>query len=265
MYPEQLVRSAPRSADDGAVRVDRPGGLPARLPVACAAAGHGDVVVNGVDYRVRTIPVEQQGGVLMSIGIRADSILLNRARIPFYTAVGVVTVLIAAGLGWLLAGPAIRPLRRLTEHTTPARQGHRGDARGARRPRGRGTVRGDDGDAEPAGRRSAGDHQFAAGRSGFRRERGARVAHPADRDARRPGHAAHPRPASRRAGRGGRTICRGRSAASRRSSPRSVSWPPASSRRPRTASSSTSPTCSTGWRGRTCAPAARGDRGGGRR
>jgi two-component system, OmpR family, sensor histidine kinase PrrB len=53
----------------------------------------------------------------MSVGIRADSILLNRARIPLYTAVGVVTVLIAAGLGWLLAGPAIRPLRRLTEHT----------------------------------------------------------------------------------------------------------------------------------------------------
>ena len=42
---------------------------------------------------------------------------MNRARIPLYTAVGVVTVLIAAGLGWLLAGPAIRPLRRLTEHT----------------------------------------------------------------------------------------------------------------------------------------------------
>ena len=74
-------------------------------------------MVNGVDYRVRTIPVEQQGGVLMSIGIRADSILLSRARIPFYVAVGLVTVLIAAGVGWLLAGPAIRPLRRLTEHT----------------------------------------------------------------------------------------------------------------------------------------------------
>ena len=43
--------------------------------------------------------------------------LLNRARIPLYSAVGLVTVLIAAGLGWLLAGPAIRPLRRLTEHT----------------------------------------------------------------------------------------------------------------------------------------------------
>ena len=73
--------------------------------------------MNGVDYRVRTIPVDQQGGVLVSIGIRADSILLNRARIPFYVAVGLVTVLIAAGVGWLLAGPAIRPLRRLTEHT----------------------------------------------------------------------------------------------------------------------------------------------------
>ena len=36
---------------------------------------------------------------------------------PVYIAVGVVTVLIAAGLGWLLAGPAIRPLRKLTEHT----------------------------------------------------------------------------------------------------------------------------------------------------
>ena len=54
---------------------------------------------------------------MMSVGIRADSILLSRARIPLYTAVGVATVLIAAGLGWLLAGPAIRPLRRLTAQT----------------------------------------------------------------------------------------------------------------------------------------------------
>ena len=79
--------------------------------------GTATVEVNGVEYRVRTIEVDQHGAVLMSLGIRADSILLNRARIPAYTAVGVATVLIAAGLGWLLAGPAIRPLRRLTEHT----------------------------------------------------------------------------------------------------------------------------------------------------
>jgi two-component system sensor histidine kinase PrrB len=79
--------------------------------------GTATVQVNGVEYRVRTVAVEQQGGVLMSVGIRADSILLSRARIPLYTLVGVVTVLIAAGMGWVLAGPAIRPLRRLTEHT----------------------------------------------------------------------------------------------------------------------------------------------------
>ena len=117
MYPEQLsdprqgVLTTGRMESTGQVVFQRGLQLPPLQP------GNADVVVNGVDYRVRTIPVEQQGGVLMSIGIRADSILLSRARIPFYVAVGLVTVLIAAGVGWLLAGPAIRPLRRLTEHT----------------------------------------------------------------------------------------------------------------------------------------------------
>ena len=117
MYPDQLsdprrgVLTTGRMESTGQVVFQRGLQLPRLQP------GTATVEVNGVDYRVRTIPVEQQGGVLVSIGIRADSILLNRARIPFYTAVGVVTVLIAAGVGWLLAGPAIRPLRRLTEHT----------------------------------------------------------------------------------------------------------------------------------------------------
>jgi len=117
MYPDQLsdprqgVLTTGRMESTGQVVFQRGLQLPQLQP------GKSDVVVNGVDYRVRTIPVEQQGGVLISIGIRADSILLNRARIPFYVAVGLVTVLIAAGAGWLLSGPAIRPLRRLTEHT----------------------------------------------------------------------------------------------------------------------------------------------------
>jgi two-component system sensor histidine kinase PrrB len=117
MKPEQLedprrgVLTTGRSASTGQVMYQRGFQLPA-LPLGTAT-----VEVNGVEYRVRTISVDQQGGVLMSVGIRADSILLNRARIPAYTVVGVVTVLIAGGLGWLLAGPAIRPLRRLTEHT----------------------------------------------------------------------------------------------------------------------------------------------------
>lgn len=116
MYPDQLsdprrgVLTTGRMESTGQVVFQRGLQLPALPP------GSADVVVNGVDYRVRTIPVDQQG-VLVSIGIRADSTLLTRARIPFYVAVGLVTVLIAAGVGWLLSGPAIRPLRRLTEHT----------------------------------------------------------------------------------------------------------------------------------------------------
>jgi two-component system sensor histidine kinase PrrB len=117
MYPEQPsdhrqgVLTTGRTESTGQVVFQRGLQLPPLQP------GTADVVVNGVEYRVRTIPLEQQGGVLVSIGIRADSILLSRARIPFYVAVGVVTVLIAGGVGWLLSGPAIRPLRRLTEHT----------------------------------------------------------------------------------------------------------------------------------------------------
>lgn len=117
VFPDQLtdprrgVLQTGRSRSSGQVVFQRGFQLPALPP------GTETVIVNGVEYRVRTIPVEEDGGVLMSIGIRADSILLSRARVPFYIGVGVVTVLLAAVLGWLLAGPAIRPLRKLTEHT----------------------------------------------------------------------------------------------------------------------------------------------------
>lgn len=118
MYPEQLsdpsrgVLTTGRSPSSGQVVFQRGFQLPRLAP------GTENVLVNGVEYRVRTIQMApQQGSVVMSVGIRADSILLSRARIPLYTAVGVATVLIAAGLGWLLAGPAIRPLRRLTAQT----------------------------------------------------------------------------------------------------------------------------------------------------
>ncbi|MCT7658907.1 sensor histidine kinase [Mycobacterium deserti] len=123
MYPEQLqdprrgVLTTGRSRSTGQVVFQRGFQLP-ELPTGTAT-----VEVNDVEYRVRTIAVDQQGGVLMSIGIRADSILLSRGRIPLYTAVGFVTVLIAGGLGWMLAGPAIRPLRRLTEHTKRLHKG----------------------------------------------------------------------------------------------------------------------------------------------
>lgn len=118
MYPEQLqdprrgVLTTGRDRSTGQVVFQRGFQLP-KLP-----PGTETVEVNGVDYRVRTLVVDQEGGVLVSIGIRADSILLSRGRIPEYVLVGLVTVLIAGGLGWLLAGPAIRPLRKLTEQTS---------------------------------------------------------------------------------------------------------------------------------------------------
>jgi two-component system, OmpR family, sensor histidine kinase PrrB len=123
MYPEQLqdprrgVLTTGRDESTGQVVFQRGFQLPALPP------GTDTVTVNGVEYRVRTIPVDQPDGVMMSIGIRADSILLNSSRIPLYTAAGVLAVLIAALLGWMLAGPAIRPLRKLTEHTKQLSRG----------------------------------------------------------------------------------------------------------------------------------------------
>lgn len=117
VFPDQLsdprrgVLQTGRSRSTGQVVFQRGFQLPPLPP------GTETVMVNGVEYRVRTLPVPQEGGVLMSMGLRADSILLSRARIPLYIGVGVGTVLLAGVLGWLLAGPAIRPLRKLTEHT----------------------------------------------------------------------------------------------------------------------------------------------------
>ena len=117
MYPEQLqndkhgVLTTGRSRSTGQVVFQRGFQLPELPP------GSATVEVNGVDYRVRTVPVDQAGGILVSIGIREDSILLSRARIPLYVLIGSLSLLVAAGLGWILAGPAVRPLRRLTEQT----------------------------------------------------------------------------------------------------------------------------------------------------
>lgn len=118
MYPDQEqdprrgVLTTGRSRASGDVVFQRGFQLPP-LP-----EGTETVTVNGVDYRVRTIRLEQQGAdALVSIGIRADSILLSSARIPVYVFIGVAAVLFAGGLGWLLAGAATRPLRKLTEQT----------------------------------------------------------------------------------------------------------------------------------------------------
>ena len=109
--PTNSVLSTGRSASTGQVIFQRGFQLPSLPP------GTRTVAVNGSDYRVRTVTVDRQGGMLVSIGIRADTILLSPGRIPLYVVVCVLALLLAAGAGWLLGGAATRPLRRLTEQT----------------------------------------------------------------------------------------------------------------------------------------------------
>jgi two-component system sensor histidine kinase PrrB len=73
------------------------------------------VTVDGVDYRIRTGPGPTPGS-LVTVGATEDD---TRARVAdrerLVAGVGVAAVALAAGLGWLLAGRAVRPMRRLTE------------------------------------------------------------------------------------------------------------------------------------------------------
>ncbi|GAA4924824.1 signal transduction histidine kinase [Actinomycetospora succinea] len=72
------------------------------------------VDVGGVAYRIRTAPGPTPG-VLVTVGATEDD---TRARVAdrqrLVLGLGVVAVALAAGLGWLFAGRAVRPMRRLT-------------------------------------------------------------------------------------------------------------------------------------------------------
>lgn len=72
------------------------------------------VDVGGVPYRIRTAPGPTPG-VLVTVGATEDD---TRARVAerqrLVTGLGVVAVALAGGLGWVFAGRAVRPLRRLT-------------------------------------------------------------------------------------------------------------------------------------------------------
>jgi len=72
------------------------------------------VTVAGVDYRIRTAPGPAPGS-LVTVGATEDD---TRARVAerqrLVAGLGIVAVALAAGLGWLFAGRAVRPMRRLT-------------------------------------------------------------------------------------------------------------------------------------------------------
>ena len=78
-------------------------------------ATDGPVRLDGVLYRVRTAPAAAPGTVV-SIGVpdRADRAAAVRRR-RLVLLVAVAAVLLAAGVGWLLAGRAVRPLRVVTD------------------------------------------------------------------------------------------------------------------------------------------------------
>lgn len=99
-----------RDAQSGGLVIFRGVELP-RLPL-----GTENITVNGVTYRVRTIENREEQTVL-SLGTRADAVLVNHRGIPVFIAFGVLSMLLAGGFAWLFAGRAVRPLRQLTEQT----------------------------------------------------------------------------------------------------------------------------------------------------
>jgi len=96
---------------DAGTRTD---GLIARPPALPPADG--SVTVRRTDYRVRTAPLGGGGTVTVGLPARATDRTVARVRrgTVLLTA---LAALAAAGLAWLLAGPATRPLRELRDRT----------------------------------------------------------------------------------------------------------------------------------------------------
>ena len=79
-------------------------------------AADGDVQAAGQDYRVRTVAL--RGGGTLTVGLTEAATARTVAQVRRVTVlVAALAALAAAGLGWLLAGPATRPLRALRDRT----------------------------------------------------------------------------------------------------------------------------------------------------
>jgi two-component system sensor histidine kinase PrrB len=92
----------------------RTAGLAARPPELPAADG--TVTAGRTDYRVRTAALAGGGTVTVGLPARATDRTVARVR-KGTVLVTALAALGAAGLGWLLAGPATRPLRELRDRT----------------------------------------------------------------------------------------------------------------------------------------------------
>ncbi|WP_137872467.1 HAMP domain-containing sensor histidine kinase [Rhodococcus sp. Q] len=80
--------------------------------------GWSDATVDGTHYRVRTVEVINALGATLSVGAPTDPARSTITGLHRWTVViGLGAILVAAALGWLFAGVAIAPLRRLAEQT----------------------------------------------------------------------------------------------------------------------------------------------------
>jgi two-component system, OmpR family, sensor histidine kinase PrrB len=76
----------------------------------------GTTSVGGRNYRVHTVALPDGGSVSVGLPTAATDQAVTRVR-RSTVSVTALAVLTAAGLGWLLAGPAVRPLRELRDRT----------------------------------------------------------------------------------------------------------------------------------------------------
>jgi len=89
---------------------------PPELPVA--QLGQRTVVVEGTAYRLLTVGVEDVAEATLTVGLPAELAAAPVRAIRWWAVViGGLAALLGAGLGWLFAGVAIRPLRQLRDRT----------------------------------------------------------------------------------------------------------------------------------------------------
>ncbi|OYD67750.1 two-component system sensor histidine kinase PrrB [Rhodococcus sp. OK302] len=71
------------------------------------------------DFRTRDIPLPGDSGAALAVSIPEDPLTQAIREQTFQVAAAaVIAILVAAGLGWVLAGRAVRPLQELTKTTS---------------------------------------------------------------------------------------------------------------------------------------------------
>jgi len=93
-------------------------GEPDELPVAELGTRTVEVGGDGGAYRLLTVAVDGVPGGTLSVGLPAEVAAAPVRAIRLWgIVIGALAALVGAGLGWLAAGVAVRPLRQLRDRT----------------------------------------------------------------------------------------------------------------------------------------------------